>query len=123
MTQRLCRSCRGWHKLDAWPRECAGHFQSHAKQKGSFPVPYFRRDHMDALFHPLDGQTYDSRSDYDAVTKSRPDVVEMGNDTQTVKPFVDDTVKDDVLQAMSMVSQGYKPSVADAGLSGEGWVE
>lgn len=123
MRQRLCRQCGDWHDLSQpWPVACIPE-AALGKQRSSLPSPYFRRDHMDALFHPLDGQTYDSRSDYDAVTKGRPDVVEVGNERQIVKQDVDDTVKDDVLQAMSMVSQGYKPSVSEASVSGEGWVE
>jgi len=124
MRQRYCRICKGWHPTDEWPRECIEHYEAYlGKKRSDIGFPAVRRDHMDDLWHPLDGNTYTSRSDYDAVTKGRPDVVEIGNERQHITVPVDDTVKDDVLEAMSMVNQGYKPNLSEAKLSGEGWVD
>lgn len=126
MRSRSCTICKGWHDLSQpWPVECMDHYASHLGKKRAwdFPTPNVRRDHMDALFHPANGQTYESRSDYDAVTKSRPDLIEVGTEAQKNTEFVDDTVKDDVLKAMSMIDQGYKPAPPEATAPGTGWVE
>lgn len=123
--ERLCRVCKGWHQMDAWPSECIGHYESHlGKQRShAVPLPAFRRDHMDPLWHPLDQRTYDSRSDYDAVTKANPQYQEVGDQMPTAGiPDVDQNIKDDVGRAYQMVQQGYKPDTATSETNGEGWV-
>ncbi len=122
--ERLCRVCKGWHSVEAWPSECRDHYAQHlGKQRSSLPTPFFRRDHMDPLWHPLDKRTYDSRSDYDAVTKANPQYEEVGDQMPTAAQIdIDRTIKDDVGKAYQMVQQGYKPSLETAETNGEGWV-
>lgn len=125
MRERLCRVCKGWHNTEQWPSECIGHYESQLGKKRSTAVelPYFRRDHMDPLWHPLDKRTYDSRSDYDAVTKANPQFQEVGDQMPTAGvPDVDLDIKDDVGRAYQMVQQGYKPNTGTSETNGEGWV-
>ena len=123
--ERFCKVCKGWHNTDAWPSECIAHY-GHllGKQRShAIPLPAFRRDHMDGLWHPLDGNTYDSRSDYDAVTKANPQYQEVGDQMPTAGvPDVDLNIKEDVGRAYQMVQQGYKPNVGASETNGEGWV-
>ena len=121
---RSCRVCNDWHPVEAWPQACMEQYAQHmGKQRSSLPLPYFRRDHIDGLWHPLDGNTYDSRSDYDAVTKANPQYEEVGDQMPTASQFeIDRTIKDDVGKAYQMVEQGYKPDLGTAETNGEGWV-
>lgn len=77
---------------------------------------------MDPLWHPADGKEYDSRSDYDAVTKSRG-LLEIGDAdlSKAIGPNeADASIKADVIEAVQKVSQGYKPAPVE-GNGTEGW--
>lgn len=79
---------------------------------------------MDALWHPGDGREYTSRSDYDAVTREKG-LLEIGDAdlSKEVKPFEDNTIKDDVIQAYKQVSEGYKPAPLATDNATTGWQE
>lgn len=116
---RKCGFCGSLHWASEWP---SGHV-SRPPERSTLPTPFFRRDHMDPLWHPLDKRTYDSRSDYDAVTKANPQYEEVGDQMPTASQIdIDRTIKDDVGKAYQMVQQGYKPTVATSETNGEGWV-
>lgn len=120
--ERFCRHCRGWHRDGEWPRDCAEALYGPRPERSDFPLPFIRRDHMSApLWHPADGREYDSRSDYDAVTKARG-LVEIGDAdlSKEVRTEADTTIKADVIEAYQKVSQGYKPAPLD-GNGEEGW--
>lgn len=122
MRERFCRSCRGWHRDGEWPRECAEAVYGPREAKNEFPIPFVRRDHMDALWHPGDGKEYTSRSDYDQVTREKG-LLEIGNeDISKLKPDIADDTRTDVIEAYNMVSQGYKPN-EQATTQAEGWTE
>ena len=125
MRERWCRSCRGWHRDEQWPREC--YEALYARPEPSLPLPFIRRDHMDGIRHPGNGVTYESRSDYDQQTReylaAHPNFVELGTEKATSTGFSDsDDIKSDVITAMKMVEQGYKPTTETAAAS-EGWVD
>lgn len=66
-------------------------------------------DHMDALLHPADGQRYDSKSAFRRVTKEHG-LVELGNDAPIARPeYKPEGVRDDIVQAVKMLEQGYCP--------------
>ncbi len=119
--ERWCRNCRGWHRDGQWPRECYEALYKGHRVESPLPIPFVRRDHMDTLQHPADGRFYESRSDYESVTKAHPNLIEVGTEKQVDTRFSDSTsAKDDVMKAISMVEQGYKPS-AETGK--EGWTD
>lgn len=76
MTERLCRYCRGWHNLDAWPGNCL----PEAPQRSEVvPVPHFIRDTMDPIQSQVTGQMYDSKAALRREYKAHG-VTEIGND-------------------------------------------
>lgn len=78
MTQRFCKVCRGWHDLDApWPDNCR---TERNWNKADYPSPKLIRDGMDAVWNPVDGKHYDSKSAYyDTVKKAGYEIA--GNDS------------------------------------------
>jgi len=121
MRERFCRHCRGWHRDGQWPHECYEALYARPEPP-KLPLPFIRRDHMDPLWHPADGKEYDSRSDYDAVTKSRG-LLEIGDAdlSKAIGPNeADASIKADVIEAVQKVSQGYKPAPVE-GNGTEGW--
>lgn len=67
MTQRLCKVCRAWHDVEAWPLEC---YPAAAQgQSDALPVPYFISDTTDPLQHPIDGKFYTSKSTFSKITR------------------------------------------------------
>lgn len=126
MRERFCRSCRQWHRDGEWPRECYEAVYN-PLPRPLLPLPFVRRDHMDAVVHPRTGLAYESRSDYEAQTKEylaeNPNLVELGTEKATSDGFSDsDDIKSDVITAMKMVEQGYKPTTETADAS-TGWVD
>lgn len=71
--------------------------------------PGIIRDSMDALVHPADGQTYDSKSQFRRVTAEHG-LIEMGNDAPMSAPeYKPEGVRDDIVQSIKMLEQGYVP--------------
>jgi len=69
---------------------------------------------MDALLHPADGQMYDSKSQFRRVT-SLHGLVEMGNDAPISAPeYKPEGVRDDIVQSIKMLEQGYQPEPVEA---------
>lgn len=104
---RHCRVCDGWHELDkSWPHNCIAHF-GEKPQRSALPVPMLIRDCMDATMNPVNGQMYESKSDYyRAVRAAGCEIV--GNDPRAQQPHVDmDREADltpDVAQAFNALS-------------------
>ena len=79
-------------------------------------APYIHQDTMDALRHPCDGKLYDSRTQYDAVTRAHG-CMEGGdqlvnkdgsiNYKYVSKPSQKESVKESILKTM----QGYRREV------------
>ena len=66
-------------------------------------------DTMTPAMHPATGQMMDSKSAFRRVTKAHG-LVELGNDAPTTAPPVEpDGVKEDVVEAIQMLNQGYTP--------------
>lgn len=122
MNARFCRVCHEFHPLaEPWPWECRGHFPDQRGPRSSIPFPNIRRDHMNALMHPGDAREYTSRSDYDAVTK-RLGLIEVGDCSQKEDIQLDIVQRNDVMEAIAMVEQGYKPKLdVVPDLTGKGW--
>jgi len=128
MRERWCRNCRGWHCDGEWPRACSEALYGPRSAKSELPLPFVRRDHMSATVHPRTGIAYESRSDYEAQTKEylaeNPNFVELGSEKATSDGFSDsDDIKSDVINAVKMVEQGYKPVTETAAHTSNGWVD
>lgn len=74
--ERLCKVCREWHPLDAWPSEC---LKLPATKRANFPVPMFTSDGMEPVKSMVDGLWYDSKSTL-RKTYAQNNVTEIGND-------------------------------------------
>ena len=59
MTIRLCKMCRDWHDVEAWPAECVAREEIRA---GAFPTPRVMSDSIPPTVSQIDGKTYDSKS-------------------------------------------------------------
>lgn len=76
--------------------------------------PGIIRDSMDALVHPADGQYYDSKSQFRRVTAEHG-LVELGNDAPVNRPaFQPEGVRDDIVQSIKKLEQGYQPELVEA---------
>ena len=127
MRERFCRSCHNWHRDGEWPRECYEAVYN-TLPKPNLPLPFVRRDHMDAVVHPRTGQPIDSRSEYARETREylaeKPNLVELGTEKATVtQDYGGDDIKSDVITAMKKVEQGYKPTTETAAASETGWID
>lgn len=108
-TYRECKYCGDWHDIAAWPPN----HRDAAPARSDLPAPYFISDTMDALFHPVDSRTYDSKSAFRAITEASGNI-EMGNDTPRDTRYVDTVTPTEVAEAMHKVDQGYRPNAAQA---------
>lgn len=83
--ERLCKICRGWHDVEAWPDNCR---QVQWEQPSDLPAPMVLQDGMKPVQSMTNGLWYDSKS---AIRKEyrRAGVVEVGNDVPTKKPTID----------------------------------
>lgn len=62
MTQRFCKTCRGWHDLDRpWPDNC---LPERNWNRADLPSPRLIRDGLDDVINPIDGRPYSSKSAY-----------------------------------------------------------
>ncbi len=102
---RKCRACGDWHWTSAWP---ANHAEP-VIERSLLPSPMVIRDALDDLIHPCDSKVYDSKSAFRETTK-RYGGIELGNDENTDKRWVDDVKPDEIAVAKQMVDQGYKPA-------------
>lgn len=110
MRQRLCRCCRGWHDTDQpWPHNCYSHFGERGP-RSDLPTPMFIVDSMESLQHPVNGQYYDSKSEFRRITKASGGE-EIGTEKQADRRWNDSVTRDEVGQAIQMVNQGYRPSL------------
>ncbi len=119
MTERSCRVCGGWHKLEEdWPLECAGHFHFNDK-RSDLATPMIIKDEMGAIQSQLTGKFYDSKSSLRKEYKQHG-VVEMGNDKQDIKaPKRPQVSKDDISKAIHKIKNGYKPEAQGVALAKE----
>lgn len=95
MTLRLCRTCRGWHDLDApWPCPLP-----EPPARAAFPAPMFTSDAMRPVVSQVDGRTYDSRS---AIRRHYREagVVEVGNDRLPARPPIEKTTGAEIKAAL-----------------------
>lgn len=113
-TFRRCRACGDYHWTDNWP----GNHVEPVPERSALPAPMLMLDTMDALWHPHDGQLYDSKSAFRSVTKSAGGE-EVGNEVQKDNRTFAEASRDDVGKAIQMVNQGYRPSITDT--ASEGW--
>lgn len=81
---RLCRSCGGFHELDAWPKSCASHFRAARGPRSELPCPAIRADGMPDMLSHADGKLYDSKSSYYASIKAAGCEI-VGNDTSAIR--------------------------------------
>jgi hypothetical protein len=71
--------------------------------------PGIIRDSMDAVLHPADGKHYDSKSQFRRVTAEHG-LIELGNDAPIGRPdYQPEGVKDDIIQSIKMLEEGYVP--------------
>lgn len=78
MTQRFCKSCRGWHDLDApWPSNC---LPERNLARADLPTPRVISDALPDLWNPADGRIYDSKSNFEKAVKAKGLVI-AGNDS------------------------------------------
>ncbi len=111
MRQRFCRVCRGWHDAEGdWPRECMGHWGNPVARSDTIAIPTFVRDSIEPLWHPADGQYYDSKAKFRAVAKAH-NMIEVGNEKQQDTRTRDPVSHDDVCEAIQKLNQGYRPTV------------
>lgn len=113
-TYRKCHFCGDFHDVANWP---SNHVDA-APARSDFPSPCVNSDQMDDTWHPHNGQYYDSKSSFRAVTKQSGGE-EVGNEVQKDQRKNDLATKDDVAKAYNMVSQGYKPGVSES--AKDGW--
>lgn len=106
-SERLCRVCGGWHRLDQpLPHNC----RPEAPRRGNYAAPRVQMDTMDLLWHPHDGAKYDSKAVFRAVTRAAG-AEEVGDEVQHDQRTRSDASHEDVRQAVAMLEQGYKPDV------------
>jgi hypothetical protein len=100
-TERFCRSCKEWHKIDEWPVEC---FPRRAHSASDLPTPQFITDTMEPVQSQLDGQMYDSKAALRATYK-QAGVVEVGNDSSVIDPKPAPKIKPDRKQISETVDK------------------
>ena len=94
-----------WHD-GAWVRAVR------VSRPAAFPA--IISDHMGALLHPANGKQYDSKSAFRRVTKEHG-LVELGNDAPMSRPeYKPEGVRDDVINSIKMLEQGYQPEPVEA---------
>lgn len=104
MRSRLCRVCGGFHDTEqAWPWKCRGHFPD--PPHGTLNII---SDTLDYVRNPADGKVYTSKGKYyRAVRAAGCEIV--GNEKMARRPTPIDDPKNDIIEAMHKVRQGYKP--------------
>ena len=92
--------------------------EHHERQRSDLPAPRLHLDTMKPLWHPSNGKTYDSKSEFRSVTKANGGV-EIGNEVQKQNLPGSDLSKADVGEAIRQVKAGYKPGVSET--AKDGW--
>lgn len=82
MTERFCRVCGRWHRLDNWPAACV---PDRNGALSALAAPRIISDCMDPVQSQLDGKLYDSKSTLRR-TYHEAGVVEVGNDSSVTRP-------------------------------------
>lgn len=82
MTERFCRICGHWHKLNRWPAAC---LPDRGEALSELAAPQIISDCMDPVQSQLDGKFYDSKSTLRR-TYQQAGVVELGNDSSVIAP-------------------------------------
>jgi|SRR5262249_42439263 len=86
-------------------------------------APFVISDCIDGTWHPANGKTYDSKSNFRRATKSHG-MVEVGTENQSDRrDFGSGDVKRDIYEAVQKVNQGYRPSIEAHRFMGDGWQE
>lgn len=111
---RRCRYCGDLHNVAAWP----DNHREPPPARSHLAAPAIDRDGLDDLWHPHNGQIYDSKSEFRKVTRAAG-AEEVGNEIQTDNRTWDKVTKDDVAQSVAMLEQGYKPGQTET--AAEGW--
>ena len=101
---RICRLCGDMHDVAAWP----DNHRELPPRRSALSAPYFISDTMDGTFHPVNNGVYDSKSEFRKVTR-RSGNIEIGNDSNPDKRYVDTVTAEEVNTARQMVEQGYVP--------------
>lgn len=114
--ERLCKVCRGWHQLDAWPHNC----MKSAPNRSELAAPMLIRDCMDETRSMLDGKVYDSKSSLRRTYK-QAGVVEIGNDSsytdpEVVRPRAVKAIKEQKAKHRKAVSRTVEKALSRAGL-------
>lgn len=113
---RICKQCGEMHDLRAWP----DNHRDAPPQRSKLSAAMVIRDNIDDLWHPSNGNYYDSKAKFREVTKANGGI-EVGTELQKDIRY-DTTVSDaDVAKAYQMVEQGYKPNTGDGSDVQEGW--
>ena len=78
-------------------------------------------DGISDTWHPGNGKTYDSKSQFRRATKALG-MVELGNEKQTDRrDFSSGDLKRDIGEAIQKVNQGYRPTSEHINYNGDGW--
>lgn len=101
---RICKLCGELHEVRAWP----DNHRELPPQRSALPAAMVIRDNIDDLWHPSDGNYYDSKAKFREITKAH-DGIEVGNDIQRDTRYVNTVSEAEVAKAYQMVEQGYKP--------------
>jgi hypothetical protein len=114
--ERLCKVCRNWHELDAWPHNC----MKAAPNRSELAAPMLIRDCMDETRSMLDGKVYDSKSSL-RKTYKQAGVVEIGNDssytdTAGITAREVKAVKEKKAKHRKAVSQTVEKALSRAGI-------
>lgn len=101
---RICKLCGDMHDLANWPHN----HRDLPPARSHLSTPYFISDQIDDLWHPTDGNIYDSKSKFREITRINGRE-EIGTDIQPDNRYYDTVTSAEVAEAMHMVEQGYKP--------------
>lgn len=88
------------------------------KKRSDLPAPRLNLDTMSPLWHPANGKTYDSKSEFREITRLNGSE-EVGNEVQTENRPGSDLTRAEVGEAVRKVKEGYRPSVSET--AKDGW--
>lgn len=98
-------------ELRPWPEVAA--IRAFRTGRSSLPCPSIISDHLDGVKNPVDGKTYDSKSEYYRAVKLAGCEI-VGNDSAAMagaSTARSNVPKEDVGEALRKVKQGYKPEL------------
>lgn len=83
-------------------------------QRSDLPTPLLNLDTMEPTQHPVTGEYLTSKSQFRKITKAHGRE-EIGDQTHIrPEPKVDKITKDEIMQAVNKLKQGYKPQLGKA---------